>query len=80
MRPLIALALLLSGCAGDMVWSGGSGNVADFAKDDYACRKDAISYGNAAFVPVGGIVAATRQPNMNMYRMCMRAAGYEQTK
>ncbi len=80
MRILLVALVLLSGCASDMHWTGGSGNLADFAKDDYACRKDAVAYGGTAFIPLGSIVAAQPRADMNMYRMCMRAAGYEQTK
>jgi hypothetical protein len=78
MKRLVATALLaVSGCASqDMVWTGGSGSTEQFNRDDYACRRDAVGLGGAAYVPFAGAVVAAPQPDMGMYRLCMKAAGY----
>lgn len=76
MIKLIYLLVLLamSACA-PMIWDKEGASQADFNKDDYACRKDAIAYGGAAYVGYGVV---QRRADVGMYRRCMGAQGYIQ--
>jgi len=69
----IAAMLLLAGCAEDMKWAKPGATQASFAKDDYACRRDAIMAGGT----VVNFGTTSRQFDMNTYKLCMRASGYQ---
>lgn len=67
------LGLALAACTQTMVWDKPGLTQADFNKDDYACRKDAIAAGGTTYVGFG---VTARNADANMYQRCMVAAGY----
>ena len=70
--PLTAM-LLLGASAQAMVWDKPGATQADFNKDDYNCRKDAINAGGTVYYGYG---VTGRNPDIGMYKLCMQAAGY----
>lgn len=75
MRVLLAVALvgLVSACAQPMIWDKPGANQADFNKDDYNCRKDAIAAGGTTYVGFG---VTNRNADVSMYQRCMVASGW----
>ena len=56
-----------------MVWNKPGLTQAEFNKDDYACRKDAIAAGGTTYYGYG---ITGRNADGDMYQRCMVAAGY----
>ena len=56
-----------------MVWNKPGLTQAEFNKDDYACRKDAIASGGTIYYGYG---ITGRNADADMYQRCMVAAGY----
>lgn len=73
LRVICALSLLALSSCGPTIWDKEGATQMDFNKDDYACRKDAIAYGGAAYVGYGVV---RRAPDRGMYQRCMVASGY----
>ena len=74
MKRLFLTALFgLAACAQNMVWDKPGVNQADFNRDDYACRKDAIASGGTTYVGFG---VTARNADADMYQRCMVASGY----
>jgi hypothetical protein len=75
MKKILTLALLglLSACAQQMIWDKPGATQADFNRDDYACRKDAIAAGGTTYYGWG---VTGRNADTDMYRRCMVASGY----
>lgn len=67
----VLVLMSMSACA-SFTWDKDGATQAEFAKDDYACRRDAIAAGGA-YVSYGSV---QRRPDLGMYRMCMQASGY----
>lgn len=75
MRRLILLVLLVVAACGDntvVMRKPGGAKDAAWKKDSYDCLKDAYATGDATMNPYG----ARREPNLDMYQMCMEARGY----
>jgi uncharacterized lipoprotein len=66
----VLAASLLAACS--QTWNHPTANQADFARDDYACQRDAYAGGGA--VMAYGVISPT--PNRRLYEACMQSKGY----
>lgn len=77
LKLIYVLVLMSMSACTPMIWDKDGATQMDFNKDDYACRKDAIAYGGAAYVGYGVV---QRRPDVGLYRTCMQASGYTQRR